>query len=102
MGCKGIILLPALVLTFFTPSKWFARYSKSCGVDEGGKVFHSFRHTAIDCLKQAGVAKEKIAALVGHEDESETFGRYGKDFKVGVMVQVVDSLDFKISTKEIK
>jgi len=76
-----------------TVSKWFARYCDSCGIKESGKVFHSFRHTVIDQLKQAGVTKEKIAALVGHEDESTTFGRYGKDFVPTVMTNVVESLD---------
>lgn len=72
-----------------TVSKWFARYSTQCGVDELGKVFHSFRHTVINQLKQASVSKEKIAALVGHEDESITFGRYGKDFQPSVMQIVI-------------
>jgi integrase len=75
-----------------TVSKWFARYRERCGVVAEGKVFHSFRHTVIDYLKQAGVPKEKIAALVGHEDESVTFGRYGKDFQPRVMVEVVSKL----------
>lgn len=75
-----------------TVSKWFARYCDKCGIVEKGKVFHSFRHTVIDQLKQAGTPKEKIAALVGHEDESETFGRYGKDFRPSVMLEVVRSL----------
>jgi integrase len=75
-----------------TVSKWFARYCDRCGITEPGKVFHSFRHTVIDQLKQAGVAKEKIAALVGHEDESTTFGRYGKDFRPDVMAQVISQL----------
>ena len=55
-----------------------------------------FRHTASDSLKQVGVSREKIAALVGHEDDSETFGRYGKDFRVVVMVEVVNCLNFEI------
>ena len=79
-------------------SKWFARYAKSCGVDEQGKVFHSFRHTVVDCLKQAGVPREKIAALVGHEDETETFGRYGKDFNSKVMKEVIEVLGFDVVT----
>lgn len=75
-------------------SKWFQNYRASCGVTGEGKVFHSFRHTVIDHLKQAGAPKEKIAALVGHEDDSMTFGRYGKDFAPAVMSAVVAALDF--------
>ncbi|WP_305074381.1 DUF6538 domain-containing protein [Propionivibrio sp.] len=78
-------------------SKWFARYCSQCGITDPGKVFHSFRHTVIDCLKQAGVSKEKIAALVGHEDDSVTFGRYGKEFSPGVMSPVVEMLKWGVT-----
>lgn len=78
-----------------TVSKWFQRYRRQCGISDDGKVFHSFRHTVIDRLKQADVPKEKIAALVGHEDDSVTFGRYGKDFSPSIMQGVVAALDFK-------
>lgn len=78
-------------------SKWFSRYRKRCGIIDNGKVFHSFRHTFIDRLKQAGVAKEKIAALVGHEDDSETFGRYGKDFEPVALLEVIHMLQFDLS-----
>lgn len=76
-------------------SKWFQRYRRQCGISDDGKVFHSFRHTVIDRLKQADVPKEKIAALVGHEDDSVTFGRYGKDFSPSIMQGVVAALNFK-------
>ena len=75
-----------------TASKWFGRYRKRCGITEDGKVFHSFRHTFIDGLKQAGVPKEHIAALVGHEDDSETFGRYGKDFQPEILLNALSKL----------
>ena len=76
-------------------SKWFARYCSQCGITDPGKVFHSFRHTVIDCLKQSDVSKEKIAALVGHEDDSVTFGRYGKDFLPSVMLPAIEMLKWK-------
>lgn len=77
-------------------SKWFARYRVKCGIEEQGKVFHSFRHTFINELKQNDVSKEKIAALVGHEDESETFGRYGKKFHSKSLYKVIENLSFKV------
>jgi integrase len=80
------------------PSKWFARYRKSCGIIDSGKVFHSFRHTFINKLKQSNVGKEKIAQLVGHEDESETFGRYGKIYDATVMDEVINLLNFNLSS----
>ena len=80
-----------------TASKWFGRYRERCGITEDGKVFHSFRHTFIDCLKQAGVPKDHIAALVGHEDGSETFGRYGKDFHPNILLEAVTKLCFGVA-----
>ena len=77
-----------------TVSKWFQRYRKRVGITDEGKVFHSFRHTVIDRLKQAGIPKEKIAALVGHEDGSVTFGRYGKEFSPAIMRGVIETLEF--------
>ena len=77
--------------------QWFRRYRTRCGITGEGKVFHSFRHTVIDTLKQAGVSKDKIAALVGHEDDSITFGRYGKEFRLTVLLDVVNSLVFNLS-----
>jgi len=82
-------------------SKWFQSYRRKCGITDSGKVFHSFRHTVIDRLKQADVPKEKIAALVGHEDDSVTFGRYGKDFSPAIMRDVVAMLDFSHITGNI-
>lgn len=83
-----------------TASKWFASYCSRCGIGEAGKVFHSFRHTAIDCMKQADISKEKIAAIVGHEDESVTFGRYGKAFQASVLLSAMEKLQFP-STQSI-
>ena len=79
-------------------SKWFARYRARCGITEDGKVFHSFRHTFIDHLKQKGVAIDKIAALVGHEDQSMTSGRYGKAYGADVLLEVVKQFEFGIKT----
>jgi integrase len=51
-----------------TASKWFQRYRVRCGVVEDGKVFHSFRHTFIDNLKQNPEVDHKmLAETVGHE-----------------------------------
>jgi len=77
-------------------SKWFARYRKQVGVNDKGKVFHSFRHTAIDHLKQKEVAQEFVAAIAGHTDESETFNRYGKKYTPEVLKPYVEMLEFDI------
>ena len=81
-----------------TVSKWFQRYRKRCGITEPRKVFHSFRHTVINNLKQAGHSMQLIESLVGHEDESITFGRYGKPFDVRAMKTLIDALAFETVT----
>jgi integrase len=70
-------------------SKWFNdRYLVKIGVKTKEKVFHSFRHTAIDELKQLDANIFKIKAIVGHsrklivkvvEDHDITFDTYGEE-----------------------
>ena len=62
------------------PSKWFnERYKNQIKLDDPeGKVFHSFRHTFIDHLKQNGADPIVMHELDGHVFQGETFGRYGK------------------------
>ena len=59
------------------PSKWFGRYKVKRGIDDSKKTFHSFRHTLIDDLRDAGVQDSLIKRIVGHEDNAVTFGVYG-------------------------
>ena len=80
-----------------TPSRWFSSYRKGVGFSgEEKKDFHSFRHTVADHLKQQGVEEPKIAALLGHQAGGITFGRYGKDYKPEVLVEVVECLSFGV------
>lgn len=59
------------------PSKWFGRYKTKLGVTDGRKTFHSFRHTLIDDLRDAGVQDSLIKRIAGHEDSAITFSIYG-------------------------
>jgi len=83
-------------------SKWFGRYRKKCGINESGKVFHSLRHTFTDELKQKGVSIEIAKAIIGHADESETFGRYGKDYKATALIQAIESVNFELTHPPLK
>lgn len=88
-----------------TASKWFGEYRLKCGFtlhqnnapDEERKDFHSFRHTVINQLKQAGVDESVIKELLGHSSSSITFGRYGKRYAPRVLKeQAVDRLKYEI------
>jgi len=81
-------------------SRWYGRYRKRIGIIDSTKVFHSFRHTVIDQLKQKEVPKEMVANIAGHLDESVTFGRYGKDYKPAVMQQSIEMLEYDVEFTE--
>ena len=76
-----------------TASKWFSRYRERLGIT---KPFHSLRHTVVDALHQLSVDHRKIAALVGHADESMTGGRYSKPFRPDVLLPVMEMLKFPL------
>jgi integrase len=75
-------------------SKWFGRFRKRIGVTSSKKTFHSFRHTVADNLKQKGIPYEQVAAILGHKDQTMTFGTYGKSFGVDVLQPVIEELKF--------
>ena len=58
------------------------------------KVFHSFRHTFINALKQNGVDLELARELAGHQGASITYALYGKDLMPGVQREILKRLDF--------
>ena len=76
--------------------KWYQRFNRSCITEDKRKVFHSFRHTFTDTLKQAGVQEQLIAELVGHTTGSITAERYGKKFNPQVLSSAVESLRYEL------
>jgi integrase len=59
------------------PSRWFNKYFRQIKVKTGKDVnFHSFRHSAADAFRRAGIADEQFGPLLGHT-KSTTTGRYG-------------------------
>ncbi|WCE28781.1 site-specific integrase [Vibrio sp. SCSIO 43137] len=79
-------------------SRWFQRLRNTALPDakEDGKTFHSFRHTVADCLKQQGISKSFTAAILGHSEENETYGRYGKDYLTTTLKPVIEKLSFEL------
>ncbi len=76
--------------------RWYGRFNRENITDNPQKVFHSFRHTFTDNLKQNEITEPYIAGIVGHKRDSETFDRYGKPYKPKVLVKVFDKLDYGI------
>lgn len=75
------------------PSKWFGRYKAKLGITNPRKTFHSFRHTFIDDLRDAGVQDSLIKRMVGHEDSSVTFGIYGSRTPIKAMAEALRHIE---------
>ena len=75
-------------------SRWFGRFLRNNITKDSKKVFHSFRHTFINQLKQLGISEVRIAELVGHQNENITTGRYGKRFEVALLQETLEKLEF--------
>jgi integrase len=81
-----------------TPSKWFGKFKVKAGVTSQFKVFHSFRHTVANTLKQADVPREQAAEILGHDRGKDvTYGRYGKPAEAKRQLEVIKKLDYGLS-----
>ncbi len=86
-----------------TASKWFQRYRARCGVGDAGKVFHSFRHTFDDTLKQNLVNDSIISELMGHSDGSLALRRYADPFRPELILkEAIMKLDFGVDLSHLK
>ena len=85
-------------------STWFGRERDKVlpNAKRENKVFHSFRHTLIDSLKQTGQETSIIKALVGHSEGSVTLDLYGKGYGIKLLSDVIETLDFDIDIKPMK
>ncbi len=84
-------------------TKWFGQFRKKQGIDSKQLVFHSFRHTLSDNLKQQLITETLIDELTGHAIQGETMGRYGKRYSVEVLYsEAVLKLDYKVDLEHLK
>ncbi len=74
--------------------KWYGQFNRKCVTADPLKVFHSFRHTVADTLKQKGVAEGVIAEILGHANGSITTGRYGKRYRPAVLLEALEHLNY--------
>jgi len=87
------------------PSKWFAGLLTSLNIKSKNKVFHSFRHTIIDLLRNQSLKANACNEYVGHaKSGNKIHEKYGaKNFLTGrtsvgmknLKEQVVDHIDFQ-------
>ena len=79
-------------------SKWYTAYKNKIGLIDKLKVFHSFRPTIVDHLKQAGAQFEARCQYVGHDSgggvHNKIYGRNELNLKV-IKSEVVDKIYWK-------
>ncbi len=81
-----------------TCSKWFGKFKLKLGITSQFKVFHSFRHTVANTLKQANVPREQAAEILGHDRGKDvTYGRYGKPAEAKRQLEVIKKLNFSLN-----
>ncbi|ENQ8066629.1 site-specific integrase [Vibrio parahaemolyticus] len=75
-------------------SKWFGRFKSKLGFEKG-LDFHSFRHTFANNLKQRLVPQLITAQLLGHNNNSITYDRYGKDLNISILKESLDLIEIE-------
>lgn len=85
-------------------SNWFSRFRKAHNLKIDGKKqdFHSFRHNVSDFFKQQDIPDTQAAAIIGHAEQTITYGRYGKDLQASKLVDLTDKLDFSNHIRQVK
>ncbi|MCF3931848.1 tyrosine-type recombinase/integrase [Acuticoccus sp. M5D2P5] len=77
-------------------SRWFnQQFTKGVGIKSKSHVFHSFRHTMVTRLAQAGVAEPVHLSLVGHERQGVTQQVYLREgFTLRQLKDAIDRFDW--------
>lgn len=88
----GTMLFPYFTADRFgnfshTSSERFGEYLDTLGISHPQKVFHSFRKTSNNKLKQSKVAEETRCQFVGHEHETTNSYDYGEDHDLPFLME---------------
>ena len=80
------------------PSKWFGAFLRdTVKISDRNKVFHSFRHTLVDHLRQHDASPEARMQYVGHSTGGSSHAMYGRE-PLGLpalQARVVDNIDWQ-------
>jgi integrase len=84
-------------------SKSFGKFNRKHVTPDPKKVFHSFRHTLANQLKQQECQEALICQILGHEyGGSESMVRYGKDYSATVLLATLKTVDFGLDVPSLK
>lgn len=79
------------------PSKWFQRFKKKLTLEcPEKKVFHSFRHNFSFAMKQADIPTTIAKQLIGHSEESMTYGVYGSSAQLNQLKDNLEKIKYDI------
>ncbi len=89
------------------PSRWFNGYAEKdgykqmCGISSNDKkVFHSFRKSfAANLINHTNV--ERLAQLIGHEQEYETTFIYAGEIDLPPLKEVIDKLNYSLDLSHV-
>lgn len=80
---------------FHYMSKRFSSMKDKLGFPKRSKVFHSFRHTLVTLLHNAGETTDRIAGVVGHTDDANfTLNTYSDGLESAEAIKVIEKLDY--------
>lgn len=82
-----------------TFSKWFSRLRKSAGITDSRVVFHSFRHGAVDALRETEAPKYIIDQIIGHAEQ--VTASYGQGVSLETLYETVKKMKFVVDLKTI-
>ncbi|MBK5145924.1 site-specific integrase, partial [Budviciaceae bacterium BWR-B9] len=71
---------------YFT--KWFSGFRRKHRLPE----FHSIRHYVASVFKNSGVPEQFAGALLGHNNQSITYNRYGKKIEISQLSELISLL----------
>lgn len=77
---------------YFT--KWWTNYRKAIGVYEPGLDYHSFRHGVTTKLFAAGVPREIVDELTGHEGEGTSQRVYKHDSPLPILLAAIGRVEW--------
>ncbi|WP_289295679.1 site-specific integrase [uncultured Reyranella sp.] len=77
---------------YFT--KWWTNYRKSIGLYEPGLDYHSFRHGVTTKLYAAGVARDVVDELTGHEGEGTSQRVYKHDTPLPKLYEAIRKVEW--------
>lgn len=81
-------------------SKWFARLMDRAGLDDPSLVFHSFRHTAEDALRNALQPSYVINRIIGHES-GHVSDAYGQGVSLEIAQNAINSMALPLSLAKL-